>query len=117
MNPEVYCSEHNWTGMPHLVCPHCNISLIERMRPLQTEYNKTIIKLNKEMRKTTKTKVTGSKNTTTNSANKSTYTSTTTPNVYKDACGMYRARKCINGVKYSRNFSLLRDAKSWLNSL
>lgn len=63
----------------------------------------------------TKTKKTTTKKAT--KANKSVYTSTTTKGVYKNEAGMYRARKMINGVNYSRNFSRIADAKTWLNNL
>jgi hypothetical protein len=38
-------------------------------------------------------------------------------NIYKLSNGVYRARKTMDGVKYSRNFRNLAKAKAWLKSL
>lgn len=31
--------------------------------------------------------------------------------------GMYRVRKSVNGVRYSKNFSTLKACRQWLKSL
>ncbi len=40
-----------------------------------------------------------------------------TRNIYKTENGTYRVRKCVNGVRISRNFTKLKDAREWLSSL
>lgn len=37
--------------------------------------------------------------------------------VYKTPSGTFRARKSVNGVNYSKNFTRKREAMSYLNSL
>lgn len=71
--------------------------------------------MKKNMNKTTKK---ASAKTPAKKASKNAYTSTySCDNVSKLNTGMYRARKMVNGVRLSRNFTLLRDAKTWVNSL
>jgi restriction endonuclease S subunit len=74
----------------------------------QKEWGKKALKIIFEnMNKSTKTK----------KSSKSPYSTTVASlNISKLTNGMYRARKCIDGVKYSRNFPLLRDAKAWRDS-
>jgi hypothetical protein len=70
---------------------------------------------NQKMKKTTSNRKTTSKVVT-----KSTNPYTTTRvanNVGRMPNGMYRARKTVNGVSYSRNFPKLKDAKAWIASL
>jgi hypothetical protein len=40
-----------------------------------------------------------------------------TNNIYKTDNGTYRARKYVNGVRISKNFTTIKDAKTWLMSL
>lgn len=40
-----------------------------------------------------------------------------TRNIYKTENGTYRVRKYVNGVRLSKNFVKLKDAKEWLLSL
>lgn len=66
----------------------------------------------------TSTKKASKKTATTKRANKTVATNTyVCENIGRLESGMYRARKCVQGVKYSRNFSSIRAAKTWVNSL
>jgi hypothetical protein len=40
-----------------------------------------------------------------------------TTNMYKTISGTYRARKYVNGVRISKNFTTMKAAKMWLESL
>jgi hypothetical protein len=49
-------------------------------------------------------------------ANASTTTRIST-NIGVMPSGVYRARKAVDGVKYSCNFTNLKEARKWINSL
>jgi len=46
----------------------------------------------------------------------STYTRVA-PNIYKDVCGSYCVRKMVDGVRYCKSTSTIKEAKAYLNSL
>jgi hypothetical protein len=81
--------------------------------------------MNKSTKNTTATKKATSKNATSTKGMLNTNRSTcphsyvrVCKNIYKvNGTGAYRVRTTINGMSYSKNFRLLREAKAYLKSL